>query len=66
MGGGRIRGRCPRTKRILRRSGFSFRCHRATNRERERKRERERERERRRKAPTQINIKIKINEGTYA
>ena len=64
MGGGRIRGRCPRTKRILRRSGFSFRCHRATNREKERKRERERQR--RRKAPTQINIKIKINEGTYA
>ena len=47
-------------KRILGRSGFSFRCHRVTNQKKER------EKETRRKAPTQINIKIKINEGTYA
>ena len=47
-------------KRILGRSGFSFRCHRVTNQKKERAKET------RSKAPTQINIKIKINEGTYA
>ena len=54
------RRRCPRTKRVLGRIGFSFRCHRATNQKKER------EKETRKRAPTQINIKIKINEGTYA
>jgi len=44
----RIRGRrCPRTKRVLGRSGFLFRCHDATNR----KKEREGERETHRRAP---------------
>ena len=42
--GGRKR-RCLKMKKVLGCSGFSFRCHRATN-ERERERERKRERER--------------------
>ena len=54
------RGRCPKTKRVLGWSGFSFRCHRATNRKKGR------EEQTCRIVPTQINIKIKINEGTYA
>ena len=52
----RIRNRCPRMKRVPGRSRFTFRCHRATNKERER----ERERVTRRKVPTQIKFnKIK-------
>ena len=39
----RRRRRCPRTKRVPGQSGFTFRCHDATN---VRKRERERGRER--------------------
>ena len=50
-------------KRVSRWSGFTFRCHDATNvrkreRERERERERKRERETIRKAPTKQYIKI--------
>ena len=35
----RIRNRCPRMKRVPGRGRFTFRCHRATNKERERERE---------------------------
>ena len=41
MWGGKIRRRCPETKRVLGQSKFLFRFHRVTN-ERERERERER------------------------
>ena len=47
----RRRSRCPKTKMVLGRSGLSFRCHDATNRERER--------ERIRKAPITIYQNIK-------
>ena len=46
----RVKGRrCPRTKRVLGRSGFAFGCHEATN---TRKRDKGRERVIIRKAPT--------------
>ena len=39
MSGGRIRRRCPRTKRVPRQSGFALGYHVQSIRERERKRE---------------------------
>ena len=46
------RRRCPRTKRVMGRSGFAFRCHNADYFKRERERERE-------KQKNTTNIKIK-------
>ena len=58
----RRRRRCPRTKRVLRRSRFTFRCHDATN---ARGREKEKERETIKKVPNKKYIKIYRIEGRY-
>ena len=59
----RRRRRCPRTKRVPRQNGFTFRCHDATN---VKGRIREKERETIRKVPNNRYIKIYKIEGTYA
>ena len=66
---GRIRRRCPETKRVPRRSGFALGCHAQTIRKRERQTdrqtERKTERERKRNKKHNITTQNKIEKKGY-